>query len=62
MNEYIYSGPVTEYGKVVMNQFEATTMAVSEAKAKSNLAYQYKKKYNRTKTAKVGLPGKLVIN
>lgn len=61
MNQYIYDGPVVVFGTCVMNRWQASTCAVSEKKARSNLAYQFKKKTNRVPEAKITLPGKLLI-
>lgn len=55
MNRYCYKGPVMEFEQCVSNNWEGTTYAASEKKARSNLAYQYKRQYN-----KITLPGKLV--
>jgi len=39
----------------------AETVAPSEKKALSNLAFQFKRDTNRVKTSKISLPGKLTI-
>lgn len=63
MERYTYSGPVTEYGKCIANNWEGETYAPSEKKAISNLKYQFKKKNNRFAYASnIGLPGKLIVN
>lgn len=61
MTKYAYDGPVLEFGTCVMSHWKGETMAISESKARSNLAYQYKKKNNRIPSTKVALPGKLVV-
>ena len=61
MNQYSYEGPVMEFDRCVMEKWRGTTRAVSEKKAKNNLAYQYKKSYNRTANTRVTLPGKLIL-
>ena len=43
MHKYVYDGPVMMFGVCVMNSWHGETMAVSESKARSNLAYQFKK-------------------
>ena len=43
----------------VAGQWSGETIAISEAKAKSNLIYQYKKKHNLSAGSRVSLPGKL---
>ena len=60
MQKYIYKGPVMEFGKCISHCWEGSTMAPSESKARSNLAYQFKKKNNRVAGAKIALPGELV--
>ena len=56
---YSYDGPVTEFDRVVCSRWKATTYATSENKARSNLAYRFKKENNRVASAKVTLPGKI---
>ena len=58
-HKYSYNGPVMEFDKLVANYWKGETMASSKAKAKSNLAYQYKKQNNRSTRAKVTLPGEI---
>lgn len=43
MNVYYYDGPVMRFENCVQNRWKASTYAPSEAKAKSNLSYRYKK-------------------
>ena len=59
MTKYIYEGPVMEFDRCVVNHWKGETLAVSESKAKSNLAYQYKKQNHRLAGTKVTLPGKI---
>ena len=61
MNLYTYDGPVVAFGTCIMNRWKASTYAVSERKARSNLTYQFKTKYNKTANSKVDLPGKVVL-
>lgn len=61
MKLYEYNGPVVVFDKCVENNWKASTYAVSEEKARSNLAYQYKQKTNRVPRTKVVLPGKLTM-
>lgn len=61
MKQYSYDGPVVEFGRCVANHWKASTFAVSESKARCNLAYRFKKENNRNVTAKITLPGKLVL-
>lgn len=57
--KYVYDGPVLEFDKLVANHWKGETMALSEKKARSNLAYQYKKKNNRNAGIKATLPGEI---
>lgn len=61
MNKYIYNGPVIEFDKCVANNWRGETIAVSEAKARSNLAYKYKKEHGKLPNTKVSIPGKLTV-
>jgi hypothetical protein len=61
MNVYSYDGPVLEFETCVAYRWTASTRAVSEKKARCNLAYQYKKSNNKVPYAKITLPGKLVL-
>ena len=49
MNLYLYDGPVMEFDNCVANRWTASTRAVSEKKARSNLTYQFKKKKSKKK-------------
>lgn len=62
-HKYFYEGPVMEFDRLIDNHWCGETMAPTESKAKSNLAYQFKKEHNRTARAKITLPGDVeVIN
>lgn len=58
---YAYCGPVMEFDRLVASNWKGETIAPSEAKARSNLAYQFKKKNNRIASVKVTLPGKITM-
>ena len=58
-NEYLYSGPVKEFDTVINNRWEATTRAPSEAKARSNLVYRYKREHGKAPNSQIKLPGKI---
>lgn len=60
MTLYTYCGPVLEFDRLIDNRWEAQTYAVSEAKARTNLVYQYKKQTGRVPRTKITLPGKIV--
>ena len=61
MNCYSYEGPVERFGKCIDICWKSTTYAISERKARSNLAYQYKKQNNLNPRAQITLPGRLVM-
>lgn len=62
MNKYTYNGPVMEFDTCIASNWQASTYAESERKAKSNMIYQFKKKNNRVPGTKISLPGKVVLN
>lgn len=53
-----------EFNTCIVNRWRGETTAPSEARARNNLAYQFKRKNSRLATAKITLPGqvKLVAN
>ena len=53
MNQYTYDGPVMNFGTCISDQWHGTTYAVSEKKARSNLAYQF------ITGSRITLPGKV---
>lgn len=60
MTLYSYIGPVLEFDKIIENKWVGETLAVSEAKARTNLAYQFKRETGRVPRTKVTLPGKII--
>jgi hypothetical protein len=61
MNKYSYDGPVMEFDRCIANRWKASTYAVSEKKARSNLTYQYKKRNNMIPNTMITLPGQLIL-
>lgn len=59
MDKYVYDGPVMEFDRLVASHWKGETYAKSPAKAKSNLAYQFKKISNRPAMAKITLPSEV---
>lgn len=59
MNQYMYDGPVMNFGTCISDRWHGITYAVSEKKARSNLAYQFKKNNNRITGSRITLPGKV---
>ena len=61
MHRYQYDGPVMKFDNCIQRRWAAITVAPSEAKAKSNLTYRYKKENGLTPNAKITLPGKIIL-
>lgn len=61
MTLYSYDGPVLEFNRIVMEHYKMKTQAVSEAKARANLTYRFKKIYGYQPGAKLTLPGKITV-
>lgn len=60
-HKYLYDGPIMEFDRCIDDHWKGETMAKTESKAKTNLAYQYKKMYGRAAVTKISLPGKIKI-
>lgn len=56
---YVYDGPVYSFDTMITPRWRCQTYAVSEAKARSNLAYQFKRMAGLQKYAKITLPGRV---
>lgn len=61
MKLYSYDGPVLEFERIVANHWKGSTYAESEAKARCNLAYQYKISHGKVPRSKITIPGKLTV-
>lgn len=61
MNTYAYDGAVMRFDICIDRKWAATTTAVTEARAKSNLVYRYKKEHGLEASAKITLPDNLKI-
>lgn len=62
MSKYKYEGPVTSFGRVLAWDWKGETVAESAAKAKSNLAFQFKQKNNLVNGSRIELPGKIMVS
>ena len=60
--QYNYDGPVMEFDRCIERKWRASTYAVSEKKARSNLTYQYKRLHKKTPNSMITLPGKITIS
>ena len=61
MTLYSYDGPVFVFEKLVADHWKGRTYAVSEAKARCNLAYQFARDIGRLPRTKIRLTGKIKI-
>lgn len=59
MKKYTYTGPVMRFNECVANEWTDVTYAPTKAKARSNLAYKFKKQFNLVPSARITLPGKI---
>ena len=62
LKRYSYKGPVCEFDRCIASMWTAETVAPSEKKALSNLAFRFKRETNRSATSKISLPGKLTFS
>ena len=58
-HKYSYDGPVILFDKLVADHWKGETMSPTESKARSNLAYQAKKRLNIIAGTRVKLPGEI---
>lgn len=58
---YHYNGPVMSFDKCIQTKWEGYTLAESEKKARSNLAYHFKRANGLLPTAKITLPGHIRV-
>lgn len=59
MAKYVYNGPVKSFYDILASHWKAETIAESEAKARSNLTYQYKKAHGLDRATIIHLTGKI---
>lgn len=57
MPKYIYNGPVKVFDQIVNEHWYGETMATTPKKAKSNLAYQYKRQHGLATATKIHITG-----
>ena len=57
---YAFTGAVKVHDKLVADAFKATTWAVSPGKARSNIAFQFRKKANIANHIPITLIGEIV--
>lgn len=59
--QYVYDGPVEEFGKCIAHRWAGTTYAPSEQKARNNLIFQFNRDNGKLPTSKIVLPGKITV-
>lgn len=59
---YSYNGPVWFFDECIEEHWKSETYAVSEKKARSNFAYQYKKENEYASNSKITLTGKITMS
>ena len=57
---WIYTGPVMKFNTCVQQNWQASTYAPTEKKARANLTYRYKREHDYIKETKIDLPGIIV--
>lgn len=57
--KFSYDGPVKEFDMIVSSRWQGETYAPTEKKARNNLAFRFKKQFNKTADCKITLPGKI---
>lgn len=57
--QFTYNGPVKSFDDILTSRWKAETNALSEARARSNLAYRYKKEHGLSESTKITLTGPL---
>lgn len=60
-HRYTYEGPVLAFDRIKADRWKGETTAVSEAKARSNLIYQFKRENGLVARTKITLPGKIKL-
>lgn len=61
MHKYAYEGAVKVFDDIVTRSWTASTVAESEKKARSNLAYRYKREHGLVPATRVTLTGKITL-
>ena len=58
---YEFNGAIRLFDRIIAQNYTAQTTAPSVLKARSNIAYRYKRDNGYAKTAKISLTGKFTI-
>lgn len=59
MKKYVYDGPVMYFDRIVDYHWKSETMAISEAKARSNMTYVYKRTHGYAPNSAIHLSGEV---
>lgn len=60
-HKYVYNGTVWVFDECADVRWKGETSAVSKAKARANLTYQWKKEHGYALNAKVSLPDRIIM-
>lgn len=60
--KYTYKGAVYVFNNIVANYWEASTWAISEAKAVANLKYRFRKDTGMVNSVPITLTGKITVS
>lgn len=58
---YSYNGSVMMFDTCIERSWKASTWAISDKKAKSNLIFRYKNEHDLARNAKISLPDKITM-
>lgn len=61
MHVYRYKGPVLNFNNKIAESWSGETTALTEAKAKSNLIYQFKNENKLESNTRIFLPGEIIL-
>ena len=61
MNLYFYDGPVVQIGRCIEPNWLGYTKAPTEARARSNLTYQFKKEHKMAPNVVLNFPDRISI-
>ena len=59
--KYVYEGAVYAFDSLVVMRWKASTWAISEAKAISNLKFRFRNEFNYSRCTPLDMPGRLTI-
>ena len=61
MSQYRYCSTEKKFDDIIKKKWEDTTHAFTEAKARNNLVYRYKREHGKAADCKITLPGNMAL-